>query len=399
MTINRRTLLASGLAAGAMATSATAYAAATDARLLVVFLRGAYDAANIVIPVGSDLYYQARPTLAIAKPDDAVLTSALRLDADWGLHPGLRDSIMPFWTKGQLALVPFAGSVEDKTRSHFDTQMGIELGQSLQGSRQYNSGFLARLAAVLGNSSSAISFTNSTPLIFRRSGNGSTTSIAVRSIGKPGFSMEQEQIIADMYETPLAKSIAPYVVEGFAQKRAVFEESMRANGTAASSSSFEETAVTMANLMRGTYRVAFADFGGWDTHVNQGSVDGVLASNMAMLGRGLAAFAKQMDAYWDKTTVVVISEFGRTFFENGSKGTDHGRGSAYWVMGGGVKGGRMVGNQVKLTLDTLDSKRDMPVLNDYRSLLGGLFMNMYGLSASQLDTVFPGASPANLGLV
>ena len=110
-------------------------------------------------------------------------------------------------------------------------------------------------------------------------------------------------------------------------------------------------------------------------------------------------FRSQMDKDWAKTTIVVISEFGRTFFENGSKGTDHGRGSAYWVMGGGVKGGRMVGNQVKLTLDTLVTKRDLPVLNDYRGLFTSLFKDIYGLSAAQLDAVMPGATPANLGLI
>jgi uncharacterized protein (DUF1501 family) len=202
-----------------------------------------------------------------------------------------------------------------------------------------------------------------------------------------------------MYNTPSAKAIAPYVMEGFAQKRDTFEEAMEANGKAPSSGSFESTTVTIANLMRGRYRVGFVDVGGWDTHVAQGGADGTLATNMAALGRGLAAFAKQMDTDWAKTTVVVISEFGRTFFENGSKGTDHGRGSAYWVMGGGVKGGRMVGNQTKLTLDTLEIKRDLPVLNDYRGLFSGLFKGMYGLSAAQLDAVFPGATPASLGLV
>lgn len=398
MTINRRTLLASGLAAGAMATQSTAYAAATDARLLVVFLRGAYDSANIVIPYASDIYYQARPTIAIAKPNDAITTSALRLDADWGLHPGLRDSIYPFWKSGQLAMVPFAGSIEDATRSHFDTQLSIELGQSLKASRNFNSGFLARLSKALGTTANPISFTNNVPSIFA-GGQATTTSIAVQSIGKPFFSLEEEQIITDMYNTPSAKAIAPYVMEGFAQKRDTFEEAMEANGKAPSSSSFESTTVTIANLMRGRYRVGFVDVGGWDTHVAQGGADGTLATNMAALGRGLAAFAKQMDTVWAKTTVVVISEFGRTFFENGSRGTDHGRGSAYWVMGGGVKGGRMVGNQTKLTLDTLEIKRDLPVLNDYRGLFSGLFKGMYGLSAAQLDTVFPGATPASLGLV
>src|ERR1700743_1456849 len=105
---------------------------ATGPRLLVVFLRGAYDAANIVVPVSSDFYHAARPTLAIAKD------AALPLDADWGLHPALRDSIYPLWQARQIAFVPFAGT-DDTSRSHFETQDTIELGQSIGGSRDYRS--------------------------------------------------------------------------------------------------------------------------------------------------------------------------------------------------------------------------------------------------------------------
>ncbi len=114
----------------------------------MVFLRGAYDAANVVIPVASDFYYQSRPTLAIARPDPGNADAALPLDADWGLHPALKDSIYPLWRKGQVAFVPFAGT-DDLTRSHFETQDTIELGQPVQATRNYGSGFMARLAGVL----------------------------------------------------------------------------------------------------------------------------------------------------------------------------------------------------------------------------------------------------------
>jgi len=99
----------------------------TDARLLVVFLRGAYDAANVVIPISSDFYYASRPNLAIQRPNLSVATAALQLDANWGLHPGLRDSIFPLYQNGQVAFVPFAGT-DDVSRSHFETQDTIELG-------------------------------------------------------------------------------------------------------------------------------------------------------------------------------------------------------------------------------------------------------------------------------
>jgi uncharacterized protein (DUF1501 family) len=97
--------------------------------------------------------------------------------------------------------------------------------------------------------------------------------------------------------------------------------------------------------------------------------------------------------------VVIISEFGRTFRENGDKGTDHGHGSVYWVLGGGMKGGRIAGEQVAVTETTLFQNRDYPVLTDYRALFGGLLRSLYGLSAAQLATVFPSAAAKDLGLV
>jgi len=136
-----------------------------DTRLLLVFLRGAYDAANVVIPTSSDFYYQCRPSLHIARPDPADPNAALPLDSDWSLHPALKDSIYPLWRKGQVAFVPFAGT-DDLSRSHFETQDTIELGQPLQGSRNYGSGFLSRLYDQLSGSK-PIAFTDQLPLSFR----------------------------------------------------------------------------------------------------------------------------------------------------------------------------------------------------------------------------------------
>ena len=135
------------------------------------------------------------------------------------------------------------------------------------------------------------------------------------------------------------------------------------------------------------------------THVNQGGANGVLANKLEELGRGLLAYKAEMGSVWKNTTVVVISEFGRTFRENGKRGTDHGHGSVYWVLGGGVKGGRIVGEQIALTANSLFQNRDYPVLNEYRAVLGGVFARSYGLSASQMQQVFAGVTPLDLGLV
>src|ERR1700761_8701396 len=148
-TLHRRDLLkAAGAAAPLLVTSKVPSAPKGAPKVLVVCLRGAYDAANVVIPVSSDFYYQSRPTLQIARPNPADPLAALPLDAEWGLHPALKDSLYPLWQKKQVAFVPFAGT-DDLTRSHFETQDTIELGQAVHATRNYNSGFMARLVGVL----------------------------------------------------------------------------------------------------------------------------------------------------------------------------------------------------------------------------------------------------------
>jgi uncharacterized protein (DUF1501 family) len=173
-----------------------------------------------------------------------------------------------------------------------------------------------------------------------------------------------------------------------------------ANRGAVSPKGFELSARRIARLMKTDFNLGFVDVGGWDTHVNQGAATGYLAGRLGELGRGLAGYADEIGPEaWDDTVVVVVSEFGRTFRENGDKGTDHGHGSVYWVLGGRVNGGRMLGEQVALTPASLNQNRDYPVINEYRAMLAGLFQRLYGLDGRRLEAVFPGARPADLRLV
>ena len=121
--------------------------------------------------------------------------------------------------------------------------------------------------------------------------------------------------------------------------------------------------------------------------------------NLGDLGLGLQAFAQGLGTEWRHTVVVVISEFGRTFRENGNRGTDHGHGSVYWVLGGAIQGGRVAGEQRRIARATLFQDRDYPVLNDYRAVLGGLFRSLWGLSTQQCGEIFPHVQPVDLRLV
>ena len=150
--MNRRDILRTGFTVLSTAGIGTRLLAAPAAgpRFLLVFLRGGYDCANLLIPYSSSFYYEARPRIAIPRPDAAASTaSALALDADWALAPAVRESIGPLYSTKQVAFIPFAGT-DDLSRSHFHTQDTIELGaQGASAHRDYRSGFMARLSAVL----------------------------------------------------------------------------------------------------------------------------------------------------------------------------------------------------------------------------------------------------------
>jgi uncharacterized protein (DUF1501 family) len=391
MIMQRRDLLKSALYAAPLFTAGRLYAAPMSGpRLLVVFLRGAYDASNIVIPVSSDFYYSARPNLAVPRG------AALPLEADWGLHPALKDSIYPLWQQKQIAFIPFAGT-DDTSRSHFETQDTIELGQPVSGSRNYQSGFMSRTAQVLSGST-PISFTNQLPLTFR--GGAPIPNIALNFTGKPGVNDRNAALIQAMYQ---GQDLAPAVAQGFQVQTEVYQaisgEMAAANRNAVTAKGFELSAQRIGLLMQDKFNLGFVDVGGWDTHVNQGGADGYLAGRIGELGRGLAALKTALGDKWNDTLVIVVSEFGRTFRENGDRGTDHGHGSVYWVLGGQVRGGRIAGPQVAVTQANLFQNRDWPVMTDYRALIGGVLAKSHGLSRQQLAQIFPQATPADLQLV
>jgi uncharacterized protein (DUF1501 family) len=403
--MNRRLLLKLGSAALAGAGIAGRLFAAplSGPRFLLVFLRGGYDSTNLLIPYSSSFYYEARPNIAVPRPDPASNTSALALDADWALAPAVRDSIGAMYQQRQVAFVPFAGT-DDLSRSHFETQDSIELGQPSNGARNYRSGFLGRLAEVLNgspSSSAPIAFTDALPLAFE--GAATVPNLSLKNVGKPPFDDRQARILSDMYS---GHHLEPAVKDGLELRQQVAQvaqemadEMKAANRDAITTKGFELETERMGRLMRDKYRIGFIDVGGWDTHVGEGAAQGALPSNLASLGRGLQAFSQSLGSDWNNTVVVVLSEFGRTFRENGNRGTDHGHGTVYWVLGGAVNGGMIAGAQQAVSRATLFQDRDFPVLNDYRAVLGGLFRTLWGLSPEQSARVFQQVPPADLKLV
>jgi uncharacterized protein (DUF1501 family) len=399
--MNRRRLLLGGAAFLGAAAAGRLYAAPADGpRFLLVFLRGGYDSTNLLIPYSSSFYYEARPNIAIAKPEPSSNTGALALDGDWALAPAVRESIGAMYLQRQVAFVPFAGT-ENLSRSHFETQDSIELGQPAAGARDYRSGFLGRLSATLAGSSAGslpIAFTDALPLAFQ--GTATVPNLSLKNVGKAPFDERQARILSDMYaghhlETAVSNGLE--LRHEVAQEMA--DEMTAANRNAINTKGFELEAERMGRLMRDKYRIGFIDIGGWDTHVGEGAAQGPLATNLSSLGRGLQAFSSSLGAEWNNTVVVVLSEFGRTFRENGNRGTDHGHGTVYWVLGGSISGGSVLGEQQRVAQGSLFQDRDFPVLNDYRAVLGGLFRSLWGLSPAQSARVFQQAPLLDLKLV
>lgn len=406
--VSRRDLIKSAIGLSfvtstGLSISANAAPIQSKQKLLIVFLRGAYDATSIIIPTYSDFYYKARPNISIAKPDTNNQKAALPLDENWSLHPALKESIYPLWQKSQLSFIPFAGT-DDLSRSHFETQNTIELGQAINKKIDYNSGFMARLANEMETSIKPIAFSSNVPVIFSGS-KSSIPNLDVSSINKSPFDERQKGLIEAMYQTHDASQLVPVagVMEGFTVKqdayKTIHDEMINASKGAVAPSGFALQAKHIANLMKTKYSLAFLDVGGWDTHIAQGNADGQLANKISDLGKGLASFVENSGDDWNNTTIVVISEFGRTFRENGDKGTDHGHGSVYWVLGGNINGGKIIGPQIKIAEDTLFQNRDLPVLTDYRIIIGNIIQKRYGLDTRQMSRIFPDINITNLGIV
>ena len=395
--MNRRELLAM-LAAGSFcpvrlwATPQTT----TDGRLVVLMLRGAYDGLSAVVPYADPYYYEARPRIAIPRPDSGDM-GGMRLDSRWALHPQLAETAGEMFKSSRLSFVPFSGT-SFVSRSHFQAQDWMETGKRPDQRPDVTDGFLNRLVVALGGQ--AISFTSTMPVSL----NGQARVVNAPVAGGMGR-VSEESYIQQVMTMYAGHSLEPMVAEGLGLKRALaanlLQEMDASARGALPASGFVLQAQRVARFMRQrkSLSVAFLDIGGWDTHANQGSAHGALANRLSALGQGIQLFADELGPEWQKTVVVVLSEFGRTFHENGSGGTDHGHGNVMWVAGGAVQGGKICGEQAPLTASSLHQGRDVPVLNDYRDVLGGILQRLYGLNNTALQSIFPDSKPLDLKLI
>ncbi len=395
--------LATGAAISAIASHSWMVRAATPQRkrLIIVFLRGAVDGLNIVVPYREAAYYSARPKIAIPNPGQP--NGALKLDDTFGLHPAL-DSIFPLWQQGSLAFVHACGS-PDETRSHFDAQDYMESGTP--GIKKTADGWMNRLLANLSgrNIIQAVNVGATTPRIL--SGPMAIASLnSGRNAARP-LPVDNTLVSAafdQLYRNQDALSQA--YQEGKHARQELMKdldaETKMANNGAPLPFGFATDTQRLARVMRQDARVqlAFLGLGGWDTHVNQGSSQGQLAKKLEALGKGLSILQQELGPVYAETTIVVMSEFGRTVAENGNGGTDHGHGNVMWVMGGNIKGGKVYGQFPGLQANQLHQGRDLAITTDFRTVIGSLLTQHLQLTPVQIAKIFPAhKAPDALSLI
>jgi len=360
-------------------------------RLVVIFQRGAADGLNIVVPHAEPQYYAMRPSISIPRKD------VIDLDGFFGLHPSLA-SFQPLWQRRHLAIVHAAGS-PDPTRSHFDAQDFMESGTP--GVKVTDDGWLNRSIHSMPQPAQAspfraIALGPSLPRIL----SGSEPAVAMNNINdfSVGGRGSKPSATATAFEAMYDHS-SDSVLHGTG------EETFDAVKMLKSADPGKYTPSAGANYPRGRFgdslrqlaqlikanlgvQVAFADIGGWDHHVNEGSTQGQIANVLSDFSQSLSAFWIDLGDLGEDTVVITMSEFGRTARENGNRGTDHGHANVMFVLGGPVRGGRVYGRWPGLDQSQLYEGRDLALTTDFRQVIGEAVVRHMG--NKNLPAVFPG---------
>jgi len=360
---------------------ATLAAVETDKRFVVVLLRGAMDGLSAAPAYGDPDHERARNGLAIALPGES--GGALKLDATFALHPNL-PGMKGLYDSGELLLV-HAAATPYRDRSHFDGQNLLENGSE----QPYglDTGWLNRVLAQMPATGKplGVALNAHMPLMMR--GSAAVTSWAPSLLAPPDADTVQR--LASLYgETD------PLLARNFANAQSANSVAMGAeNGGGYQAFAGLMTAAAKFLSAPDGERIAMVEIGGWDSHVNQAGAFSPLSTNLLTLDRGLTALKTGLGPAWTETAVVIVSEFGRTVAMNGTQGTDHGTGSAVFVAGGAVKGGRVIADWPGLKPGALYQERDLKPTTDFRSIATGVLRDHMGLQGAQLAAVFPSSAP------
>ena len=351
-----------------------------------------------VTPFNDTALAEARPNLFMNLTDSE--NKLTDLDGRFALHPSLAD-LAPLYKEGRLAIVHGIGS-PNKTRSHFDAQDYMENGTP--GVKGTTSGWLNRAVGLLGHEGTpfrSVALTKALP----RSFYGKTPSIAVddlRSFGiqvpnNPQATEQMEAGFESMYARSAKRLVQKVSTESFEAIEMLEKIGVR-NYKPAEGAKYPNTALgrrmqQIALLIKSDVglEVAFTETGGWDTHVQQGTTTGSFQRRAVELSQSIGAFWTDLGTYQDDVVLMTMTEFGRTVHQNGSLGTDHGRGSCLFVLGNNVAGGKVHGDvPERLVKDALEDRRDLPVTTDFRSVFADVAGKHLNIDRSHDIAMFPG---------
>ncbi len=400
-------LVSLGFAPSFVARTAYAQGRARAKQLITIFQRGAVDGLSVVVPFGDSEYYRARPSIAIARPgaNGDGTGEAVDLDGFFGFNPRLRP-LKPFWDQRTLAIVHACGS-PDATRSHFDAQDYMET--ATPGVKSTQDGWLNRYlraraaepalpsvgASGLGSPFRAVSLTPQLPRMLQ----GTAPALAMNQIGQFGIrGGAGGDSVGASFEAQYAAA-ADRILGGTGRdafdamkmlKVADPAKYQPENGADYPRTPFGQALRQIAQLIKAEVglEVAFADVGGWDTHVNQGSSQGQLANRLDDFARGIAALVTDLGSRMADTVVLTMSEFGRAVRENGNRGTDHGHGNAMMAIGGSVRGGKVYGRWPGLSIEQRYDRRDLAITTDFRDVFSEVVVRHMGVRDPR--PIFPG---------
>ena len=384
--------------------------------LICIFQRGAVDGLSMVVPFGERGYYDSRRTIAIQAPGSGD-GSALDLDGFFGLHPALTP-LEELYRRSEMAIVHAVGSPHP-TRSHFDAQDFMETGTP--GVKSTREGWLNRVlqdtecaeceGRTLQNAAAhaadhaagqvsmatvsslrGVSMTSALPRVMQ----GNHPALAIPNLSEFGVHRADEvgSAFRRLYRTERGDAVSAAAEEAFEAVRALeaidpgsYEPT---GGAQYPNGDFGRSLREIAQLVKADVgvEIAFADLGGWDTHVRQGGAQGQLAGRLGQLGEGIRALYDDLGDRMEDVVILTMSEFGRTVAENGSGGTDHGHANCMLALGGSVKGGRILGDWPGLERELLYQGRDLAVTTDFRDVFSEVVSGHLG--AAHLDRIFPG---------
>jgi uncharacterized protein (DUF1501 family) len=373
--------------------------------LLFIFQRGAMDGLMAVSPFTDPHLKAARPTLFMDAAKEGNDKPLADLDGRFGLHPSMA-AFEPLFREKRLAIVHGMGS-PNNTRSHFDAQDYMESGTPFN--KGTASGWLNRAVGLLGHEATpfrAVSMTSSMPRSFY--GDHETIAISnLQDFALPGKNNPAMNLTAksfeDLYDQTTSSLLNKTGKESFEAIKMLGKTNLKnylpANGAQYPNSPLGKSLKQIAQLIKMDVglQVAFAESGGWDTHYNQGTVNGAFARNVADLSNSITAFHTDLGALQDDVTLMTATEFGRTVKQNGSNGTDHGRASCCFILGNNVNGGKVYGDVQPLAAENLADGRDLAVTTDFRSIFSEVADKH--LQISNDAVLFPGWTGQKLGIM